>query len=295
VARVDIALAGLPDGGPLLAQSAASALRGLGAKGLAMEADRVASSLSERGPHDVGIRTLGGFGVTVDGEPVPTSAWQSRVAREVVGMLAATRGRPLHREIVIERLWPDEDPTKAGNRLSVALSTIRGVFDPDRSHGADHYLVAARDSLALDLDHIEVDIEYFFEEARRGRSLLRSGAEAMGLSVLRSAEARYLGEFLEDHPYADWAIALREETRTEFMSIARILAEAEAEQGDHDASARWYMRILEQDAYNEPAHLALVSAMAAAGRHGTARRLYRIYVSRMAELDVEPASFPAGG
>jgi DNA-binding SARP family transcriptional activator len=252
----------------------------------------MARNLSEREPHDVSVRTLGGFGVSVGGEPVPASAWQSRVAREIVGMLAASRGRPLHREIVVERLWPDEDPTKAGNRLSVALSTIRGVFDPERSRGADHYLIAARESLALDLDHVEVDIEAFFEEARRGRALHRTGDQVMGLSVLRSAEARYLGEFLEDQPYADWAIALREEARTEFMSIARVLAEAESRHGDHDASARWYMRILEQDAYNEPAHLALVSAMVAAGRHGSARRLYRIYVSRMGELEVEPAAFP---
>jgi DNA-binding SARP family transcriptional activator len=76
------------------------------------------------------------------------------------------------------------------------------------------------------------------------------------------------------------------------MSIAATLGEAESEMGDPGASARWYLRILEQDAYNEPAHLSLVSAMVAAGRHGTARRLYGIYVSRMSELDVEPEGFP---
>jgi hypothetical protein len=32
--------------------------------------------------------------------------------------------------------------------------------------------------------------------------------------------------------------------------------------------------------------------METAGRHGSARRLYRMYVTRMAELDVEPAAFP---
>ncbi len=292
MARVDLALAGLPGGEADLAESAAETLRQLGAKGLALEASRVAGVLSEQASHDVSIRTLGGFGVLVRGEQVPSSAWQSRVAREIVGMLAANRGRSLHREIVIERLWPEEDPAKAGNRLSVALSTIRGVLDPDRRHHGDRYLIAARDSLALNLDHVEVDVESFFEEANRGRSLLRSGDLEAGLAVLRSAEARYLGEFLEDHPYADWAIGLREEARAEFMSIGRILAEAEADAGDHDAAARWYMRILEQDAYNEPAHLSLVASMAAEGRHGTARRLYRIYVTRMSELEVEPAPFP---
>lgn len=73
---------------------------------------------------------------------------------------------------------------------------------------------------------------------------------------------------------------------------ARILAEAEAEAGDHDAAVRWYLRVLEQDAYNEPAHSSLVAAMEAAGRHGTASRLYRIYVARMTELAVEPAALP---
>jgi DNA-binding SARP family transcriptional activator len=172
------------------------------------------------------------------------------------------------------------------------LSTVRNVFDPERAHDAGHYLMADRDSLAIDLSHVEVDLESFFDDARRGRSLLRSGATEQGLVTLRSAEARYVGEFLEDQPYAEWATAVREEARAEFMSIAATLAEAEGEGGDLDAAARWYMRILEQDAYNEPAHLALVSTMVAAGRHGSARRLYGVYESRMSELEVEPEAFP---
>jgi ATP/maltotriose-dependent transcriptional regulator MalT/DNA-binding SARP family transcriptional activator len=292
VARVDLALSELGDGDPALAEDAAARLRQLGAKGLARDATGRAEQAAEPVTRDVSIRTLGGFSVLARGEPVPSSAWQSRVAREIVGMLAANRGRPLHREVVIERLWPDEDPAKAGNRLSVALSTIRGVLDPGRNHGSDHYLVAARESLALNLQHVEIDVDAFLSEAQSGRALLRSGDRRGGLDTLRSAEARYLGEFLEDHPYADWAIGIREEARAEFISIARLLAEADAESGDHDAAARWYMRILEQDAYDEPAHLALVHAMATAGRHGSARRLYRMYVARMAELEVEPAAFP---
>jgi DNA-binding SARP family transcriptional activator len=292
VARVDLALAGLGDGDTALADHAAARLRQLGAKGLARDAARMAVQVDEPAACDVSIRTFGGFTVLVCDEPVPSSAWQSKVAREIVGMLAANRGRALHREIAIERLWPDEDLGKAGNRLSVALSTIRGVLDPGRLHGSDHYLVAARESLALNLRHVEIDVDSFFKEANAGRSLLRSGNRLTGLETLRSAEARYLGEFLEDHPYADWAIGLREEARAEFISIARLLAEVDSQSGDHDAAARWYMRILEQDAYDEPAHLGLVTSMATAGRHGSARRLYRMYVTRMAELEVEPAAFP---
>ena len=46
------------------------------------------------------------------------------------------------------------------------------------------------------------------------------------------------------------------------------------------------------DAFDEAAHLALVQALAGAGRRGDARRAYQRYVARMAELEVEPAAYP---
>jgi DNA-binding SARP family transcriptional activator len=56
---------------------------------------------------------------------------------------------------------------------------------------------------------------------------------------------------------------------------------------------RYLLRMLERDPYDEDAHLALVGALRAAGRHGEARRRYRTYEDRMSELDVEPAPYPA--
>jgi DNA-binding SARP family transcriptional activator len=55
---------------------------------------------------------------------------------------------------------------------------------------------------------------------------------------------------------------------------------------------RFLLRVLERDAYDEEAHLALVAAFADAGRHGEARRAFRAYRGRMDEIGVEPASFP---
>jgi DNA-binding SARP family transcriptional activator len=55
---------------------------------------------------------------------------------------------------------------------------------------------------------------------------------------------------------------------------------------------KYFLRIIERDPYDEPAHLGLVSALQEAGSHGEARRAYRAYVSRMQEIGAEPASFP---
>jgi DNA-binding SARP family transcriptional activator len=233
--------------------------------------------------------------VTRNAQLVPSSAWQSRVAREVMWMLVAHRGRPIHREILVDRLWPDDDPAKAANRLSVALTTIRKVLDPDRHNDSDHYVRTDRETTALIVENLALDVEIFLAEADRGLGLIRSGQHQRGVAVLRTAESRYVGDFLEEQPYADWAISLREEARAAYLAVGEALAQFDMTSGDHDSAARRYLRMLERDLYNEPAHLGLVSAMLATGRHGAARRLYGIYASRMAELEVEPASFPVIG
>lgn len=294
--RVEIARArrlGGPEGAARARRAAEQAALHA-ATGLAREARELEGALRREEQPRVVIKTLGGFEVVVAGKSTPHSVWQSRVAREVLWMLIANRGRPLNREVIIERLWPDEDLTKASNRLSVALSTIRKVLDPHGEHGVDH-LISDRDSIRLGTDSMLIDIERFMSEAEGGWRELNGGDRSRGLALLAAAEERYAGEFLEEEPYADWAISLREEARTEYLAVVGALAEAAARDGDHDSAARRYLRMVERDPYSEPAHLSLIVAMRRSGRHGSARRLYGNYVARMAELDIEPEAFPDVG
>lgn len=294
VARVDLGIAELTSGtdGMAIARRASHTLSRLGAKGLAMAGAAVAERLGAPVAGAVRIQTLGGFRVSIDGEPVPVSAWQSKVARNLLGMLAAARGRRINREVLLERLWPGEDPAKANNRLSVALSTIRSVLDPDKEHDPGWYILADRQTVALSTERVEVDVVVFLERAVQGKQMVSAGQRDHGLAILESAEAAYLGDFLEEHPYDEWTIGTREEARTAYVNATTLLAEADAAAREFDSAGRRYLRILERDPYNEPAHLALVQAMVLAGRHGAARRLYGTYVSRMREIGVEPGAFP---
>jgi DNA-binding SARP family transcriptional activator/ATP/maltotriose-dependent transcriptional regulator MalT len=294
LARVELARARRVGGleGSVQAGRAADTLQRHGAIGLAREARAAETAMARR--EETGklvIKTLGGFDIVVSGTSAPRSAWQSKVAREIFWMLLSARGRPLTREVIIDRLWPEDDLSKASNKLSVALSTIRKVLDVDGSDPKEH-IVSDRDAVRFSRDNAVVDVEEFLEEAKRGRRMLATGHEDRGLALMRAAEERYVGEFLEEEPYADWAISLREEARSEYLSIAGILAQAASDEGDHDAASRRYLRMLERDPFDEPAHLGLVVAMRLSGRHGTARRLYGNYVTRMAELEVEPEPFP---
>ncbi|HKX74911.1 MAG TPA: BTAD domain-containing putative transcriptional regulator [Acidimicrobiia bacterium] len=267
-------------------------LRRMGARRLAEEATGLLDDLRQRSRPRVSIGALGGFRVTVEGEPVAATAWQSKKAREILRVLVARRGTPIHREMLMELLWPEEDPKRTANRLSVALSVIRGVLDPGKAYPADYYLEADRDSVGLHLPHLAIDLEVFHSTVNAGFSAARTGNPARAAALLEEAEALYLGDLFEDEPYEDWAQAAREEARAAYISVARWLAETSREQGDLDAAIRYLLRLLQRDPYDESAHLALVTVTMEARRHGEARRLYRQYCARMEELGVEASPYP---
>jgi ATP/maltotriose-dependent transcriptional regulator MalT/DNA-binding SARP family transcriptional activator len=239
----------------------------------------------------VAVQSLGRFRVLRAGEPVPPAAWQSRKARDLFKILVARRGRPTPRDYLMEALWPKQSPEPLGNRLSVLLSTIRGVLDPEKQHDPGHFVAANKRSLWLQTEHVEVDVEHFLDSASEALRLRRAGSTD-AYTRLTSAEAAYTGDFLEEDAYEDWAIALREEARAAYTQVARMLAEDAAARGDTDAATRYYLRVLERDPYDEPAHLGLVGALEAAGRHGEARRCFRAYCARMDAIGVESAPFP---
>ncbi|MBA3287185.1 MAG: winged helix-turn-helix domain-containing protein [Acidimicrobiia bacterium] len=245
---------------------------------------------SAAGHHGVAISTLGGFRVVRDGVTVEVGDWGSRKARDLLKLLVARRGAPVVRDEAAELLWPGE-PDRSSRRLSVLLSTIRNVLDPGKSVGADHYVAADHDSMWLVREHVEVDVEQFLGEAAEGRRLLATDG-SRGERLLNAAAARYLGDFCADDPYVDWAAGVRQLARHTFVDTAGLLATLADGRQDHAEAIRHRLRVLDVDPFDEPAHLGVVASLIAQRRHGEARRAYRAYCDRLAELDLDAAPFP---
>jgi DNA-binding SARP family transcriptional activator len=263
-----------------------------GARAFARQASLLIASIEDAKRPAVAIQALGGFRVVREGVSVGSTQWQSKKARDLLKILVARRGKPTPREALIELLWPEEDPGPLANRLSVALVTVRTTLDPNKTSPSDRFVVAEKATIALDLSSVAVDVEEFLADYEAARRLGRAGRADEALARLHAAEEAYAGDFLEEDVYEDWAIPLREEAKAAYMAIARSLAEEAARSGQRDQAARFYLRILERDAYDEQAHLGLVTALSASGRHGEARRRYGLYAARMDELQIEAAAFP---
>ncbi|HLJ03232.1 MAG TPA: BTAD domain-containing putative transcriptional regulator [Solirubrobacteraceae bacterium] len=242
---------------------------------------------AEVGP-ELEIVTLGRFAVLREGQPIPLVAWQSRKARDLLKLLASRRGRAITRDAAAEALWPGEDPRPLSNRLSVALSTLRKVLDPDRAHPPDHFVTADQQSLSLRIEHMSLDVARFMEAAQTGIDIAARRDLAAAEAALREAEALYTGDFLEEDLYEDWPVDCREEARSLAQEVSRLLARAAIRREDDEEGARHLRRLLERDPYDADAWTALLAAQLRLQRYGEARRQHAVYVRRMAELAIAP-------
>lgn len=218
----------------------------------------------------VRIVTLGRFAVEIDGVDLPTSAWGSRLARQLLKRLVAARGWPVTRDELFDILWPDEaDVRVLGPRLSVQLSAIRRVLGGG--------IIADRHTVRLDLEEVSTDLENFYKATDDA-----------------AVVAAYPGEFLPEDRYDDWTAGPRDEARTRFVTAARRLAKQTHDSGDPLRAVPLARRLLEADRYDDGAHRLVVESLLAGGEVGEARRSHRFWQETMAEIGVTVGNFDPG-
>jgi len=104
------------------------------------------------------IQLLGPFQVSVDAWVVPERAWRSHRATALVKLLALAPDHRLHREVIMEILWPELDFDDQANNLNVSASRARRAL---ATVGAPpgHFLVRSGNHLLLGPpDRIRVDV-----------------------------------------------------------------------------------------------------------------------------------------
>ena len=86
--------------------------------------------------------------------------------------------------------------------------------------------------------------------------------------------ALYGGEYLEEVPAADWARALRERLREEWLRALSTMAQLHGELGQQIEQEAVLRRALQADPYREPDCRALMDLLGAQGRNAEAVVLY---------------------
>ena len=226
------------------------------------------------------IQLLGAFSVWVAGDQVPDGTWRLRRAKSLIKLLALAPERRLHREQVVEELWPGEDP--AGNSLHQVLYTARRALGPD----AGERLVLRDDVVALVGDDVWVDVDAFERAAAEARTARTNDS-------YRTALELYGGELLPEDRYEDWTAARRESLRETYLALFVESAELLDDAGDVPGAIATLQRAVVADPLHEVAHRALMRLFADDGRRQQALAQYqqlREALRRELAADPDPES-----
>ena len=228
------------------------------------------------------VRLLGGFEVRVGDRLVPATIWGQRRAAAIVKLLALEPGHRLHREQLLDLLWPELDPDSAANNLRVALHHARRGLE-QAGAPARRFLAREGDALVLGpRGAVRVDVESFAQAvARAWQSDEPEAAEA--------AANLYYGELLPDDPYEDWAAARREAIRASDVTLLTRLSGLYEERGDLPRAIAARERALAVDALDEATNGAIIRLFAVMGRREAALAHYARFAAQLQrELGVAP-------
>lgn len=234
----------------------------------------------------VRIRLLGGFQVAAGDQAVDPRAWRLRKAKTLVKLLALQPTRRLHRDRLADALWPGLGPDAARNNLHQVLHAARKAFATVGVHGAG-VLGLQDDVVALGpRREVVTDLEEFEQAVRSARHEGDGGA-------LTAALERWPEDLLPEDVYEPWAQGHL--TRFQEWRSAAVMEAVEARlaDGDADAAVAMLAPVVSADPLREPAHRAMMRALAAAGRRPEALLVFERLRSALDEelaADPEPST-----
>jgi predicted ATPase/DNA-binding SARP family transcriptional activator len=242
------------------------------------------------------IYLLAGFRVSVGQRLIREDEWRLRKTRSLLKLLALAPGHRLHREQLMDILWPELEPEPAANNLRKTLHFARRILDANRSpsgqpeEGTNTPLSARSPYLLLDSEtvllcpegHIWVDVEAFEAAAT---AAVRSRQPDAYLAAIEL----YAGDLLPEDRYEDWVIRRREELHSTYVTLLLESARLHGELGEFELAIEALKRIIASDPLYEQAHIELMRLYSRSGARRQAVRQYRQLRDVLrTELAVEP-------
>ncbi len=233
-------------------------------------------------PLELGL--LGPFQVRIDsGPPLPLGGLRQRA---LLAVLALHANEVVSKDRLIDELWGERAPAKAGHTVQVFVSRLRSALG-----GAGERLLTRPPGYVLELGMDELDsarCEHLYEA---GRAALAAGDAAAAAALLGEAQALWRGPPLADftyEPFAQAAIARLEELR---VSCREELIDAGLALGRHAEVVAELEALVREQPFRERPRGQLMLALYRCGRQADAleefQRARRMLVEQLA---VEPSA-----
>jgi DNA-binding SARP family transcriptional activator len=230
------------------------------------------------------VRCFGGFSLTVGGTPVDLAEAKPR-ARQMLRLLALHAGRPVHREVLTDALWPNADVDTAGRCVQVAVSSLRRVLEPNARRGDSSLIVRDGEAYRLALpEDASVDLIDFDRALAEGGAARARGDTRRSIAAYRAAVDIHCDELLPEDGPSEWVVRERERRAAEACGAAQAIAEILLEEDDPKGAATASLQGLRIDRYQDELWRLRIAACDRAGELGAALLARREYDHALAEL-----------
>ncbi|MFD0589673.1 response regulator [Paenibacillus sp. GCM10027627] len=225
------------------------------------------------------IRMLGTFYAETSSKQV--FKWRTAKEKELLVYLALQQGTPVHRDRIIEDLWPDDPFQKARVYLHTCISLIRKHLT---SLGLSGLLLYDKERYRLDADRVEVDALLF----KSNLSTLKD-SEASTIDSMEETLEQYKGNLLQDEDYP-WAIMASEKLKATALEWLLKAAELRLAEGHFVKAIETADRVVHLSPCDEHAYRILMQAYLMLGQHEQVHRTYKRLSVQLAELHVGPSA-----
>lgn len=223
------------------------------------------------------------FRLFVGDRQVLPEQWRSLKALTLCKyMLALGHDRFLERDILMELLWPDDDPKLSAQRFHVAMASIRKTLEPDIAKGTrSSYIRRSGQAYRIHIqDKGSADIQTFSKLV----AAVKKEPEINGASRLcQDAALLYKGPFLREDPFESWCVPVREKYRQMYLWVLMQMLHHHEAKGEWGRCVHTATACLEEDPLDETMIQRLMQYHARNGNRVMASRLYAGFKQRVKE------------
>jgi len=184
-----------------------------------------------RPEEQIRVCTFGGMNIFFNDAPI-SIVWESQKARLLFCCLLVTYDQWVHRQRIIEAVWPDCSGLSGEKNFKTTLSRLRKSFCGPRQIIP---VLTQGEAVRLNYSVISVDASEFRNLATQGIKLLVRGEIKAARKSLEAAQDLYLGGFLPEEPNNQFINTARSEFAGIYDSVIQALEKSYLLEGNSDA------------------------------------------------------------
>ncbi|GMQ56687.1 response regulator [Vallitalea sediminicola] len=171
--------------------------------------------------------------------------WRTSKSKELTAFLIYNKGEFVHRDKVIETLWPDKEYTQSIKLLHTSIYYIRKVL---KEAGTGDILIYSNEMYKLNTEELDCDICEFYKIENISNKITKYNIESLEKMI-----SLYRGEYFEENDYS-WVVHERERLSHIYMNTLKKIADYYNQQSEYNKALYYLKKITEKDPYNEEIH-----------------------------------------